>query len=199
MTKATKPNALIYGIGINDADYTVNPRVRGKHVICPFYSAWKSMLLRCYSKGHLKKCPTYAGCSVSKEWLLFSNFKAWMETQDWRGMVLNKSILIPGNKLYSADACVFVSRGLNQILLDVERRNGPWPKGVYRPKKDGTFMAKLSVYGEIMYLGRFDSPKLAGDAYVRAKAWYIRDTATDQPDPVRSALFRHADLLEGRQ
>ena len=67
---------LVYGVGINDADYVVNPTVGGRRVICRFYQSWLCMLTRCYSVKSLKSHPEYVGCSVCDEWLAFSAFKA---------------------------------------------------------------------------------------------------------------------------
>jgi len=40
-----------------------------------------------------------------------------MERQDWEGKHLDKDILIPGNKIYSPDRCIFVSSLIN-LLID---------------------------------------------------------------------------------
>ena len=77
---------LVYGIGINDADYAVTEwetiEVNGKRKKklvwgCPYYRTWKDMLRRCYSTKFQETNPTYIGCSVSDEWLTFSVFKSW--------------------------------------------------------------------------------------------------------------------------
>lgn len=73
--------SLIYGIGVNDANYLVASRMDGKVVKCPFYQVWTDMLMRCYSKKYQQRQPTYVGCYVHSEWFAFSNFKAWMEEQ----------------------------------------------------------------------------------------------------------------------
>ena len=74
----------IYGVGINDANYTVQPTINGKIVICPFYTKWTGMLKRCYSPQYQEKHPTYVECTVTSEWLFFSVFKSWMANQDWK-------------------------------------------------------------------------------------------------------------------
>ena len=53
------------------------------------------MLQRCYSPKNHAKNPTYIGCYVAKEWLTFSNFKAWMGSQQWQGMELDKGVISP--------------------------------------------------------------------------------------------------------
>lgn len=86
----------IYGVGTNDANYLVV----NKGVRCPYYKKWSSMLERCFSKSLHKKHPTYIGCTVCNEWLLFSNFRSWMMKQEWVGMELDKDIISIGNKKY---------------------------------------------------------------------------------------------------
>lgn len=92
---------LVCGVGINDATYSVY-RYKGsagsqKRIwACPFYRTWGTMLGRCYSDKFHEQNPTYVGCTVCDEWLTFSKFKAWMETQDWKDKQLDKDILVPG-------------------------------------------------------------------------------------------------------
>ena len=132
-------NKLVYGVGINDADYIVCiyeelPRTNGKQnqkIVwrCPFYSRWMSMLRRCYSKAYQEKQPSYKGCSVCEEWLTFSNFKSWMETQDWEGKQLDKDLLVYKNKIYSPETCVFIDQRLNTFLVKSNKTRGDYPLG----------------------------------------------------------------------
>jgi len=132
-------NNLVYGVGINDADYFVAPRINGKCTSCPFYTAWTGMLERCYSPAFKLKHPTYYECSACKEWLSFMKFKSWMETQDWHGKQLDKDLLFYGNKTYSPDACVFVDSVTNSFTLDCSASKGSLPTGVSFHKRDGKF------------------------------------------------------------
>tara|TARA_R110002049_G_C8858977_1_gene538029 strand:+ start:91 stop:618 length:528 start_codon:yes stop_codon:yes gene_type:complete len=100
---------LIYGVATNDASYSVTINVDGVVYVCPFYSRWVAMLRRCYSVDYKKKKKTYEDCYSCDSWLLFSCFKLWMETQDWKGKELDKDILIKGNKMYSPGTCLFVT------------------------------------------------------------------------------------------
>ena len=115
----------LYGVGINDADYMIGVNApadaEGRKLrvwICPFYAAWRSMLARCYESPSKVYRPTYGACSVDPSWLKFSAFRSWMTTQPWEGNQLDKDILVPGNKVYGPDVCVFVSGDLNKFLLD---------------------------------------------------------------------------------
>ena len=74
------------------------------------YRTWKSMI-DLHSAKYQDKYPTYKGCAVSKEWLTFSVFKAWMVTKDWQDNHLDKDILFEGDKVYSPETCVFCLRG----------------------------------------------------------------------------------------
>lgn len=94
---------LVCGVGINDSEYPtslfgVEEGSRKLLWRCPYYTTWHNMISRVYS-GH-KNCSAYHDVVVCEEWLLFSNFKSWMETQDWEGKELDKDIFGDG-KLYS--------------------------------------------------------------------------------------------------
>ena len=148
-----KANNLVFGVGINDADYAVTEyetiEVNGKRNykqvwVCPYYRVWKHMLMRCYSTKYQERKPTYKGCSVSEEWWRFSNFRRWMEKQEWKGMQLDKDILFEGNKVYSAETCVFVSGALNRFTTDSGASRGEWMIGVTWRKDKDKFEAQVN-------------------------------------------------------
>lgn len=72
---------LIYGVGVNDADYRINVsetiskkgEKQKQKVIwkCMIYHLWYDMLKRCYCEKYKLKYPTYRGCTVCQEWLVF--------------------------------------------------------------------------------------------------------------------------------
>lgn len=105
----------VYGLGVNDSDYITKQLVDGKYIRCPYYEVWTSMLERCYSDKYQAKHLTYIDCSVCDAWLTFSNFKSWMEIQDWQGKELDKDIRVKGNKVYAPSTCRFVTRAENNI------------------------------------------------------------------------------------
>ena len=122
---------LVFGIGVNDADYHVHPKINGNRQLCKYYKVWKHMLERCYDEKALVKRPTYRECTVCEEWLTFSNFKRWMETQDWEDKHLDKDILKVGNKVYCPEFCVFVTHKTNTFTLGNDARRGEFPIGVH--------------------------------------------------------------------
>jgi hypothetical protein len=119
-------NKLVCAIGINDYDGVVY--VNGKNI--KSYDCWRHMLERCYSTKYQIRRPTYIGCTVSNEWLQFSNFKKWYGENYREGFELDKDILFPGNKVYSKDTCVFVPQYLNSLLTDHGRARGDYPLGI---------------------------------------------------------------------
>lgn len=152
---------LVEGVGINDANYEVCPRINGKVKWCPFYVTWVGMLKRVYSKKYHLKRPTYLGSTMCKEWLKFSSFKAWMEKQDWKGNALDKDIIVRGNKEYSPDYCMFVSLEINNILATNSSNRGSWPLGVCWHKSGKKFMSQCKINGKQTYLGMFSTPEEA--------------------------------------
>lgn len=171
---------LLCGVGINDANYRLQKKkmvVReGQKTwkvvwICPFYNKWQNMINRCYNKKILssKKGSTYIGCTVCEEWLTFSNFKSWMETQDWEDKCLDKDLLIRGNKLYSPDTCVFVSKTVNSFITERNFSRGAWPIGVHFQHNKFAARCDNPFTNKKEHLGMFHSPNDAHMAWVSRK------------------------------
>ena len=140
------------------------------------------MLRLCYSPLYLKKNPSYVGCSVCDEWKIFSNFRSWMVQQNSEGRYLDKDILVRGNKLYSPDTCLFVPQEINNLLTVQNKRgknkeNEKFPVGVYQVKNGKGYCAKISKYGQKVYLGSFSTPLKAYEVYRKAKGNYILEIA----------------------
>lgn len=192
----------VYGVGINDADYVTRPKINGDQVVCPYYRTWSSMIVRSYSDKYQVSRPTYIGCSVTKEWLIFSNFRKWMETQDWQGKQLDKDILIPGNKVYRPDTCVFVSRQINTLLTDSAAARGEYPQGVDFHKATGKYRASCKVIGNQKYLGLFTAIPEAEYEYLTFKSKLIKsiayeDESISNPE-LQEALLRHYKLFKDK-
>ena len=190
-----KKTKLVFGVGINDADYAVRPKINGKVVPCPFYVAWTNMLSRCYNDDCHKNHPTYIGCTVDREWLSFNSFKSWMIEQEWEGNALDKDLLIQGNKVYSHKTCIFVSKLINSLLNKNLALRGEDPVGVAFHKVRGRYQASCRVYGKIKYLGLYDTPEEAHEAYKKFKYKHIAEIANQQSEPLRTALLNY--VIEG--
>jgi len=186
-----KNNKLVYGVGVNDADYAISSAVNGGRVMCSFYQSWNSMLGRCYSYKYQASKPSYKGCKAAPEWLTFMNFKYWMMDQDWKGKQLDKDLLIPGNKIYSPDTCCFVSRAVNAFLTDHSADRGEWPVGVSL-QKNGKFRAYCSnpFTKKVDHLGTFSCPEEAYLAWRRKKHDHAIGLSEMQTDErVKAALI----------
>lgn len=184
---------MIYGVGINDADYVVQPTINGKRVWCPFYRTWHNMLRRCYCLKTLARYPTYQGCIVCDEWIYFSNFKEWMELQDWESKQLDKDFFSDGS-IYSPSTCCFVELWLNSLFNDCAASRGPYPTGV--TKHRNKFRARLRVTGRERHIGHFDTPEEASTAYQKARRQYVITKMKDYPDPqIKQAVLRKLDGL----
>ena len=185
-----KPRKLVHGVGVNDANYVVEKREtngyqKQRYVWrCPYYRAWGSMIMRCYSENRQERCPTYKGCTVSEEWLTFSNFKAWMEKQDFEGKHLDKDLLIEGNKVYSAETCVFVTPLVNSFTCDSRSSRGKLLIGVNWDKKTNKFRAKCSnpFTKKSEHLGLFTSEQEAHESWTKRKLELAHELAAIQTD-----------------
>ena len=186
-------NKLVYGVGVNDADYVINPSFDGKTVKCPFYFKWLGMLERAYSRSFHERYPTYTECSVHSDWHTLSTFKSWMELQNWEGMQLDKDLLVKGNKVYSSDTCVFVTREVNTFMTESKATRGALPLGV--SVIAGRYKARLTVKGKVTSLGSFNAPEEAHQAYRAAKWELAVQLASEQSDPrVAAALIERYKL-----
>lgn len=186
--------SLFLGIGINDAGYVVKvyetvghsngKRNRKLTWVCPYYTRWTNMLKRCYSKIYHEKTPTYLGCSVCDDWKYFSKFRAWMIEQDWEGKELDKDLFITGNKIYSPETCVFISRMVNCFIVERDASRGEHPIGVYWNKNRGKYLARCQnpFTNKYDYLGAFNDPQEAHKAWLIKKKELANILASIQKD-----------------
>lgn len=188
-----KVKKLVYGVGINDADYVVqkwetiivNGKQKKKLIwFCPYYRAWTSMLKRCYSTKYQECRPTYIGCTVSKEWKTFSNFRSWMMTQDWEDKHLDKDILFEGSKVYSPETCVFVSGMVNVFTTDRGNDRGEFLIGVCWDKGKSKFKSQCGnpFTKKREHLGYFTCELETHEAWLTRKLELAYELAAIQTD-----------------
>jgi hypothetical protein len=179
----------IYGVGINDADYVVKKTTykNGKYEVlwqCPFYQKWIGIIKRCFDKNYHKRFPTYSKCTICDEWVYFSKFKSWMETQDWEGKELDKDIILENNKIYSPSTCCFLDKNIN-LVIATSRKNKSCMTGVVFNKIKRKFEARCSnpFSEKDDYLGVFDNELDAHNAWKSRKHHYaciFAEMATDE-------------------
>lgn len=158
---------MIFGKGLNDLT-----------CMAEGYTTWHSMLRRCYSSVYQKDKPTYKGCEVSKEWLLFSNFNAWYKenyVEDWH---LDKDLVGTGS-LYSAENCVFLPNIINSAI-EYKFNNG-LPSGVSHKTANSNYVAQLSIghkgKRKTQHLCSSSDPMVCFAVYKQAKEKYIKELA----------------------
>lgn len=189
--------------------YDSTEKTRGN----PFYIKWASLRDRCTGEKFKERFPTYSDVNCCKDWLLYSNFKIWMENQPWVGMELDKDIIMQGNKTYCPEYCRFVPQRINKLLSDARKTRGNFPLGVYYKQKSSDmvnelskpFVAKVSRFdskrGCSETLGTFSDKMLAHKAWQTAKADEICKTVdwwSLQPsfqEDVAKALLDRAEKL----
>ena len=187
-------NKLVHGVGVNDLGYRTQveeevtenggKRVQKTVFICKYYTVWKSMIKRCYSKKYLERRPSYIGTSVCNEWLSATAFKKWMEQQDWSGKCLDKDIIVPGNKLYSPETCAFVLTATNLFVTARDASRGDYPIGVHLFKRTGKYQAycKNLFSGKLEHLGYFSTPEDAHEAWRKRKHEIAQLVAATESD-----------------
>lgn len=183
-------NSIVYGIGINDAGYSVRDKKSGWW--CPVYKKWSAMLERCYSpKYHAAE--RYEKCTVCEEWLYFSNFKVWLESFDYKDKQLDKDLLVKDNTIYSPEKCCLVSRKVNSFLTDGgSSRKTDLPLGAYvhNYKKNGVIITTKfratccnPFTRKKEHLGLFDCPEKAHKAWKERKHEHACQLAELETDP----------------
>lgn len=194
---------LVFGVGVNDANYSVtsygfvlnrNGESKYKQIwMCPYYRTWKNILARCYSKPLHEKRPSYSLCTICDEWLVFSKFKGWMETQDWEGNQLDKDLSVPGNKTYGPEFCLFVSGQVNRFILAADKSRGEHPIGVFFDRARGLFVSMCCnpFTGEQELIGYTKTADTAHKMWLTRKLELAKMLAEIQSDErVSAALVR---------
>jgi uncharacterized CHY-type Zn-finger protein len=184
---------LLFGVGYNDVGYSVykSRMVDGKQIniwVCPYYQKWVKVLERCYSLEFHKRNPRYVGCYVCDDWLTFSNFIRWVDSQpnkNWINCEPDKDLLIVGNKIYSEDTCVFVTRQVNQFTKDSAGKRGSYMIGVKINKEGNKYISDCSdpFLCKQEYLGRFKTELEAHKAWQAKKHEHACQLADLQEDP----------------
>jgi hypothetical protein len=175
--------------GGNVKDY-LSPTVYGKGILGTEFDSgnedmvekrklWAGILRRAYDLKFKQRNPAYAEVTVSEQMCYFSEFYAWCSRQkgsDERGWHLDKDILIKGNKEYSFEACCFVPRSINNLLILAKDKRGDTPIGVYKTPQ-GTYRSSLHVNSKSTGLGTYPTAEEAFLAYKVAKEATIKAEA----------------------
>lgn len=191
--RSKSQRSLVCGVGLNDANYiTIYKNANGKKIECPYYKRWLNMIHRCYSDAF----PSYKGCYVCKEWLAFSSFRRWMVDQDWNNKDLDKDLLMPGNKIYAPDRCMFVPHDINTLLNNCKSSRGDLPQGVVWEEAAKRFRVQCSVpWKSSRYVGVTRDLSEAVQMYRNYKSSLIREKADAFGGRLKDCLIVHAHRI----
>lgn len=155
------------------------------------YQLWGNMNTRCYNPNYHKVKPGYKDCTICNEWLDDRElFYEWVDMNFYKikgepTVELDKDILLPGNKIYGPDTCIFVPKRINDLFVHIHGRvdNG-LPTGVTYSEKTGTYKVSAmltcddSDKKKNVVLGYYDTIEEAFDVYKehkKAEIIYIAD------------------------
>lgn len=166
------------------------PTTSDKGVVLKEYRIWISMLTRCYDEKYLSKYPTYKDCTVSDTFKDFRLFREWFKSQVFiDGYVLDKDLLIKGNKVYSEETCCFVPEVVNLLILNNKSSRGDYPVGVTKVGEN-RFRVRLNKgVGFVKHLGYFYTPEEAFQAYKEAKEAHIKVVAERWKDQIDHRVY----------
>lgn len=161
------PRGLVFGFGVNDADYITTPIMSGKQLMCPSYRQWREMISRAHSPTFHIKRPTYIGVSVCDEWKSFMAFRGWWLEHQIDGWQIDKDLTTIGNKIYSPEFCVFVPNWLNNFINVRKSDNKSGFVGCSFEGRTGMFKAQCQnpITGKNENLGRYRTAVEAGSAW----------------------------------
>ena len=175
----------VFGVGVTGNKYPT--RENGEHT--KEYISWIGMLRRCCNEKYKEKNTTYADVQCCDEWLLFENFYEWLHSQDnfekWYNndkWALDKDIVCKGNKIYSPETCCLIPNNVNVLFTKRDNVRGNYPIGVCYHKKINMYQAYCHKNGEQIYLGYFDTPEKAFNAYKKYKEDLVKQIAQEEFD-----------------
>ena len=176
----------VHGVGILGDNLTVDET--GKHT--KEYKLWSDAIGRCYSIKTHKKSKSYSDCYLTDDFLRFSYFSSWCKEQKGfgnEGWVIDKDLLVKGNRVYGEGFCCFLPEEINIALTNSKSARGSYPIGVSFNKPRRKFVAATSrIEGTSKHLGIFETPLEAFLCYKDYKEQYLKHLAErykDQLDP----------------
>jgi len=183
---------LVYGVGYNSSERRRALSLTVHETTSPVYRRWLDMLTRCYKS----RAAAYEGCTVCRKWLDFQEFADWFVAQTYSGAEdaeLDKDILDPINKIYSPEYCSVVPRVINQMFRDTRSQRGNLPIGVSVAARGKGFISRISKHGKHFYLGKFNDPIAAFEAYKAAHSEYCVELAATYEGKIDQRVIRRLE------
>lgn len=170
---------------------------------------WNGIEQRCNEGGTAqKRWHRYVGCT--NEFLNFHEFAEWCQSQpgylkkDCHGKFWNidKDILIPENRQYHPEKCIFVPGYVNSMFITHNKRVSrcfDYPKGVSQKEGRNKYRATYSYDGKIFDVHGFNTPEEAHRVWQENRVKEILRVASSSEfdDRLVNALkFRASIVLE---
>lgn len=149
------------------------------------YIIWKGVINRVYNEEYHAKHNTYKKVKLCKDWHNYQTFakdineKYGFKMKDESGKPyhIDKDILSKNKKIYSKETCLFIPPKINTFLNQNKKKEGGLPTGVKYRHQDQRYEARMSIDGELVYLGSCMTIELARDMYVKARNKRARELA----------------------
>lgn len=173
----------LYGVGINDFDYSVQTGGSSNKVIWKPYKTWGEMLRRCFDEKRKQTLPSYVNAGCCKEWEVLSGFLDWYLEQPYvdGSWQLDKDLLIKGNKIYSPDKCVLIPAEVNMFLTRREQDRNLLIGAHFR-KASGRYLSSFTKDSRCFHIGSYATEMEAHLAYKKAKEDYAKILAEKYKD-----------------
>lgn len=158
----------------------------------PEYVHWSSMLTRSYYEGYHQRFPTYVGCSVDEQWHNFQEFAEWCQWQPGHNMghVLDKDVLVQGNKVYGPETCVFVPPELNSIIVTQVKPGKGTPAGISFQTSAQKYIVSCAINGKNKNLGRYKCATEAFAVYKEFKECLVKERAEKYKDVLDERAYQ---------
>lgn len=132
------------------------------------------LMIRSTNSKYKQHRPTYADVTVSDKFRNFQYFAGWCNEQigfGSDGFVLEKDLLVPNNKVYTEEVCVFVPDIINSFLtFNKTTKSNGLPVGVSWSETENCYKSYCAqLNGKNKTLGRFNNKAAAYEAYCKFK------------------------------
>lgn len=156
---------------------------------------WSNMKTRCYNENYHETRPSYTQCSICDEWLDDKTlFYEWVDhnyyTIDGEQMHLDKDILVPGNKIYAPETCIFAPARINDLFPSLDKNSSGLPTGVTYSAKTDKYKVTIRKNGKNVNLGFFETVEAAAEVYKQHKKAEIISVADEYKDRIPDALYK---------
>ena len=177
----------VRGVGFFGVGPHIGKIGQGSSVSSKEYVHWTSMLTRSYADYYHERFPTYIGCSVDEQWHNYQEFAEWCQWQTGfkdEGSVLDKDLLVSGNKVYGPETCVFLPPELNNLIVTQTKAGKDTPPGISYQNGCGKYIVSCAIDGKNKNLGRYKCPHEAFAVYKAFKEALVKEKAEEYKDRI---------------